>query len=66
MHDNNIVTKYDLDNFAKSNNKLLSELKSKRENLWERYHKVKTEDKQNEILTEINDIKYHHTKCTKN
>ena len=36
MHENNIVTKEDLDNFAKSNNEQLSELKGKRENLWKR------------------------------
>lgn len=56
MHENNIVTKDDLDNFAKSNNKQLSKLKGKRENLWKRYHRAKTEDKKNEILAEINDI----------
>ncbi len=56
MHENNIVTKEDLDNFAKSNHEQLSELKDKRENLWRRYHRAKTEDKKNEILAEINDI----------
>lgn len=56
MHENNIVTKDDLDNFVKSNNKHLNELKGKRENLWRRYHRAKTEDKKNEILTEINYI----------
>ena len=56
MHENNIVTKDDLDNFAKSNNKQLSELKGKREKLQKRYHRVKTEDKQNEIPAETNDI----------
>ena len=48
--------KEDLDNFAKNNSNELSELKGKRENLWKRYHRAKTEDKQNEILAEINDI----------
>ena len=56
MHGNNIVTKEDLDNFANSNNEQLSELKDKRENLWRRYLRAKTEDKKNEILAEINDI----------
>ena len=52
----NIVTKKDLDNFAKNNFNELNELKGKRENLWKRYHRVKTEDKQTQILAEINDI----------
>lgn len=56
MHEKNIVTKEDLDNFAKNNSNELSELKGMRENLWKRYHRAKTEDKQNEILSEINDI----------
>lgn len=56
MHEKNIVTKEDLDNFAKDNSDELSELKGKRENLWKRYHSAKTEDKKNEILDEINDI----------
>ncbi len=56
MHDNNIITKEDLNDFAKSNNEQLSELKGARENLWKRYHRAKTENKKNEILTEINDI----------
>lgn len=50
------ITKEDLDNFVKSNNEQLSELKGKRENLWKKYHRAKTEDKKNEILDEINDI----------
>ena len=50
MHENNIVTKDDLDNFAKSNNEQLSQLKGKRENLWKRYHRAKTEDKQMKYL----------------
>lgn len=56
MHENNIVTKEDLDNFAKNNSNELSELKGKRENLWKRYHRAKTEEKQTQILAEINDI----------
>ena len=56
MHDNNIITKEDLNDFAKSNNEQLSKLKGARENLWKRYHRAKTENKKNEILAEINDI----------
>ena len=56
MHKNNIVTKEDLDNFAKNNSDKLSELKGKRENLWRRYHRAKTDEKKNEILAEINHI----------
>lgn len=56
MHEKNIVTKEDLDNFAKNNFNELNELKGKRENLWKRYHRAKTEDKQIQILAEINDI----------
>ena len=58
MHEKNIVTKEDLDNFAKNNSNELSELKGKRENLWRRYHRAKTEDKKNEMLAEINDIQH--------
>lgn len=56
MHEKNIVTKEDLDNYSKNNSDELSELKGKRENLWRRYHRAKTEDKQTQILAEINDI----------
>ena len=56
MHEKNIVTKEDLDNFVKNNSNKLSKLKGKRENLWKRYHRAKTEDKKNEIFAEINDI----------
>ncbi len=56
MHEKNIVTKEDLDNYSKNNFDELSELKGKRENLWRRYHRAKTEDKQTQILAEINDI----------
>lgn len=57
IHDNNIVTKEDLDNFAKNNNEELRVLKGTRENLWKRYHRAKTKEKQTQILAEINDIK---------
>ena len=39
MHEKNIVTKEDLDNFVKNNSNELSKLKGKRENLWKRYHR---------------------------
>ena len=53
---NKIDTKEDLELFAKNNYEELSILKSKRENLWKRYHRSKTEEKKTEILAEINDI----------
>lgn len=56
MVDNRIETIEDLDNFAKNNYKEYSNLMGKRENLWKRYHRAKTEDKRSEILTEINEI----------
>ena len=58
MQEKNIITKEDLDNFAKNKYEELSELKGKRENLWRRYHRAKTEDKKNEMLAEINDIQH--------
>lgn len=56
MIDNKIETLEDLDNFAKNNYEEYQNLMSKRENLWKRYHRAKTEDKKSEILDEINDI----------
>lgn len=56
MQEKNIVTKENLDKFAKNNYEKLSELKGKRENLWRKYHRTKTENKQTQILAEINDI----------
>lgn len=56
MHEKNIVTKEYLDNFVKNNSNELSKLKGKRENLWKRHHRAKTEDKKNKIFAEINDI----------
>ena len=56
MHEKNIVTKEDLDNFVKNNSNELSELKGMRENLWKRYHRAKTEEDKSEILAEINSI----------
>ena len=58
-------------NYSKNNSDKLSELKGKRENLWRRYHRAKTEDKQTQILAEINDIQpkikelYKYDKCCK-
>ena len=56
MHEKNIVTKEDLDNFVKNNYEELRILQGTRENLWKRYHRAKTEVKQTKILAEINDI----------
>ena len=53
MHEKNIVTKEDLDDFAKNNSDELSKLKGIRENLWKRYHRAKTEDKQKEIIKRV-------------
>lgn len=57
MHEENIVTKEDLDNFAKVNHEEYNNLVGTRENLQRQYRRAKTEDKKNEILAEINDIK---------
>ena len=56
MATNKIETKEDLENFAKNNYEVLSALKGKRENLWKKYHRVKTEEDKSIILAEINDI----------
>lgn len=56
MATNKIETKKDLDDFAKKNYEELSTLKGKRENLWKKYHRAKTEEQKSEILAEINDI----------
>ncbi len=56
MIDNKIETKEDLETFVKNNYEKYQNLIGKRENLWKRYHRAKTEDKKSEILTEINDI----------
>ena len=56
MVNNKIETIEDLDNFAKNNYKEYQNLMGKRENLWKRYHRAKTEDKKSDILTEINSI----------
>ena len=56
MHEKNIVTKEDLDNFANNNSDELSKLKGIRENLWKKYHRARAEEKRTQILAEINDI----------
>lgn len=56
MVSNKIETKEDLEAFAKNNYEELGILKSKRENLWKRYNRAKTEEDKSKILTEINDI----------
>ena len=53
---NKIETKEDLEAFAKNNYEEYQNLMGKRENLWKRYHRVKTEDKKSDILAEINSI----------
>lgn len=56
MVSNKIETKEDLELFAKNNYEEYRNLMGKRENLWKRYHRAKTEEKQTEILAEINSI----------
>lgn len=57
MVNNKIETIEDLEKFAKNNYEEYQNLMGKRENLWKRYHRAKTEDKKTEILAEINDIR---------
>ncbi len=56
MVENKIETKEDLEEFAKNNYEEYRNLMGKRENLWKKYNRAKTEEKQSELLTEINDI----------
>ena len=56
MANNNIETKEDLEYFSKSNYEEYRKLIGKRENLWKRYHRAKTEEDKSEILAEINNI----------
>ena len=56
MATNKIETKEDLDNFAKTNYEEYKNLIGKRENLWKRYRRAKTEEDKSEILAEINNI----------
>lgn len=56
MANNNIETKEDLEYFSKTNYEEYRKLMGKRENLWKRYHRAKSEEVKSKILTEINDI----------
>lgn len=56
MATNKIETKEDLDNFAKTNYEEYKNLMGKREILWKRYRRAKTEEDKSEILAEINNI----------
>lgn len=56
MANNNIETKEDLEYFSKTNYEEYRNLMGKRENLWKRYHRAKSEEDKAKILTEINDI----------
>ena len=56
MATNKIETKEDLDTFSKNNYEEYRNLMGKRENLWKRYHRINSAEKQSEILSEINDI----------
>lgn len=56
MATNKIQTKEDLENFAKINYEEYKNLMGKRENLWKKYHRAKTEEQKSEILAEINSI----------
>jgi hypothetical protein len=56
MANNNIETKEDLEYFSKSNYEEYRKLIGKRETLWKRYRRAKTEEDKSEILAEINNI----------
>ena len=56
MANNNIETKEDLEYFSKTNYEEYRKLMGKRENLWKRYNRAKSEEDKSKILTEINDI----------
>lgn len=53
---NKIETKKDLELFAENNYEEYRNLMGKRENLWKRYHRAKTEENKSKILSEINFI----------
>lgn len=53
---NKIETKEDLESFAQNNYEEYRNLMGKRENLWKRYLRTKTEEGKSKILTEINSI----------
>ena len=50
------ILKKDLEYFSKTNYEEYRKLMGKRENLWKRYHRAKSEEDKSKILTEINDI----------
>lgn len=56
MANNNIETKEDLEYFSKTNYEEYINIMGKRENLWKRYNRAKTEEDKSEILAEINNI----------
>lgn len=56
MVNNNIETLEDLSNFRTSNNNELTILKSKRENLWKKYHRTKTDEDKQTIYQEIQEL----------
>ncbi len=56
MVDNKIETYDDLVAFKQENNQELNILKSKRENLWRKYHRAKTDDKKDLIHQEIQEL----------
>ena len=56
MASKNIETKEDLEYFPRTNYEEYRNLMGKRENLWKRYNRAKSEEDKSKILTEINDI----------
>ena len=56
MTSNNIETYEDLKEFQDYNRNKLSNLKSKRENLWKRYHRAKTDKNKKTIYNEISQL----------
>ena len=56
MATNKIETKEDLENFAKTNYEEYKNLMCKREIIWKRYRRAKTEEDKSEILAKINNI----------
>ena len=56
MDTNKIEIKEDLDNFAKTNYEEYKNPMGKRENLWKRYRRAKTEEDKSEILAKIINI----------
>lgn len=56
MASKNIETKKDLEYFSRTNYEEYRNLMGKRENLWKRYNRAKSEEDKSKILTEINDI----------